>query len=80
MSRPKVSIGVPVYNGQRYLEHALSGLVDQTFTDFELIICDNASTDNTAKICEGFAARDSRIQYHRNPKNIGANPNFNRTL
>ncbi len=80
MDRPKLSIGVPVYNGQRYLEQALSSLVGQTFTDFELILCDNASTDNTGKICESFAARDSRIRYYRNAKNIGANPNFNRAL
>jgi len=80
MSRPKVSIGVPVYNGQRYLEHALRSLVDQSFTDFEIIICDNASTDNTQSICESFAASDPRVHYHRNEKNIGANPNFNRVL
>ncbi|CAN5458674.1 glycosyltransferase family 2 protein [soil metagenome] len=80
MNRPKVSLGVPVYNGQRYLEYALRSLVDQTFADFELIICDNASTDRTAEICREFASRDSRIRYYRNERNIGANPNFNRTL
>jgi glycosyltransferase involved in cell wall biosynthesis len=80
MDRPKVSIGVPVYNGERYLEAALRSLVEQTFDDFELIICDNASTDQTADICRDIAAVDSRVRYYRNPKNIGANPNFNRTL
>ncbi len=80
MSRPKLSIGVPVYNGQRYLEQALNSLMGQTFTDFELIISDNASTDNTDDICKAFAQRDPRIRYHRNASNIGANPNFNRTL
>lgn len=80
MIRPKVSIGVPVYNGQRYLEQALRSLVDQTHADFELIISDNASTDRTAEICQEFAARDPRIQYYQNATNIGANPNFNRVL
>ncbi len=80
MDRPKVSIGVPVYNGQRYLEYALRSLLAQTYSDFELIICDNASTDQTAKICQDFASTDPRVKYHRNEKNIGANPNFNRVL
>jgi hypothetical protein len=80
MAGPKVSIGVPVYNGQRYLEHALRSLVSQSFTDFELIISDNASTDRTAEICRDLAASDSRIRYHRNATNIGANPNFNRAF
>src|SRR4051794_2327228 len=56
MNRPKVSLGVPVYNGQQYLEYALRSLVEQTFGDFELILCDNASTDRTADICREFAA------------------------
>jgi len=80
MAGPKVSIGVPVYNGQRYLEQALQSLVNQTFNDFELIISDNASTDRTAEICQDFASRDSRIRYYRNATNIGANPNFNRAF
>jgi len=80
MNRPKVSLGVPVYNGQRYLEFALRSLLEQTYTDFELIICDNASTDRTADICKDFAARDARVRYYRNERNIGANPNFNRVL
>jgi glycosyltransferase involved in cell wall biosynthesis len=80
MQRPRVSIGLPVYNGQRYLEIALRSLVSQTYGDFELIISDNASTDRTAEICQDFAKVDPRVRYSRNEKNVGANPNFNRVL
>jgi glycosyltransferase involved in cell wall biosynthesis len=75
--RPKVSIGLPVYNGQRYLRESVDSLLAQTFEDFELILCDNASTDETASICRDYAARDPRVRYHRNATNIGAIPNFN---
>jgi glycosyltransferase involved in cell wall biosynthesis len=74
---PRVSIGLPVYNGAQYLPAAVEALLAQTFTDFELILCDNASTDQTQAICTAFAARDSRVRYHRNDENIGAAPNFN---
>jgi hypothetical protein len=74
---PRVSIGLPVYNGARYLRAAIESILAQTFTDFELIICDNASTDQTQSICTAFAARDPRVRYHRNPENIGAAGNFN---
>lgn len=74
---PKVSIGMPVYNGERYIRQALDSVLGQTFADFELIICDNASTDSTREICEEYAEKDTRIRYHRNEKNIGAGPNFN---
>jgi glycosyltransferase involved in cell wall biosynthesis len=80
MPQPKVSIGLPVYNGQRYVEVAIQSLLSQTYTDFELIICDNASTDQTANICQKYAADDARVRYTRNPTNVGANPNFNRCL
>src|SRR5919112_5909956 len=76
-ARPRVTIGLPVYNGERFLEQALDGLLAQTFTDFELIISDNASTDRTPEICQAYAARDSRIRYVRQPENIGAGPNHN---
>jgi len=75
---PRVSIGMPVYNGAKYLEIALDSILAQTFTDFELIISDNASTDGTQAICERYRDRDSRIQYHRNERNMGASWNFNR--
>jgi hypothetical protein len=74
---PRVSIGLPVYNGARYLRTAIESLLSQTFNDFELILVDNASTDRTQSICTAFAARDSRVRYHRNSHNIGAAGNFN---
>ena len=77
MSQPRLSIGLPVYNGENYLEAALDAVLAQSFDDFELIISDNASTDRTAAICERYAARDARIRYHRQSQNLGAAPNFN---
>jgi glycosyltransferase involved in cell wall biosynthesis len=77
---PSVSVGVPVYNGEAYLEQTLGALLDQSWTDFELIVCDNASTDRTQEIAEGFAARDDRVRYVRNPRNIGLAKNFNRVF
>jgi len=74
---PTVSIGLPVYNGERYLAESLEALLAQTYTDFELVLSDNASTDGTEAICREFAARDDRIRYVRQPVNIGAGPNHN---
>lgn len=74
---PRVSLGLPVYNGENYLAEAIDCLLAQTFEDFELIICDNASTDRTEEICRAAAARDPRVRYHRNEINLGAAPNFN---
>lgn len=79
-SIPRLSVGLPVYNGQRYLAEALDALLDQSFTDFELIISDNASTDATEEICRRYAAEDPRIRYIRQPRNIGLNPNHNFVL
>lgn len=73
----RLSIGLPVYNGERYLPESLDALLGQTYTDFELLISDNASTDRTEDICRDYAARDSRIRYFRQPNNIGACPNHN---
>ncbi len=77
---PRVSIGLAVYNGEKYLEEAIGSILAQTFTDFELIISDNASTDRTADICTKYAAQDSRIRYVRNATNIGGANNENRTF
>ena len=76
-ARNRVSVGMPVYNGERYLEAALRSVLDQTWTDLELVICDNASNDGTEAICREYAGRDSRIRYHRQPRNLGAAPNYN---
>ena len=62
MAAPLVSIGLPVYNGQKSLARAVDSILAQDFRDFELIISDNASTDNTGLICETFAKRDNRIR------------------
>ena len=74
---PRVSIGLPVYNGERFLPQALDSILAQTFEDFELIISDNASTDTTEEICRTYATQDQRIHYHRHEQNRGAAWNFN---
>lgn len=77
---PRVGIAVPVYNGERYLRESLDGLLGQTFTDFELVIVDNASTDGTEAICREYLARDARVRYYRNERNIGGPANFRRAF
>jgi len=77
---PTVSIGLPVYNGENYLERSLETILSQSFDDFELIVSDNASTDSTRKICESYCKQDDRIQYNRSEKNMGAAWNFNRAF
>jgi glycosyltransferase involved in cell wall biosynthesis len=74
---PKVSIALPVYNGENYLQEALDSLLSQSYENFELIIGDNASTDATKKICEVYAEKDRRIRYFRHDTNIGAAANYN---
>ena len=71
---------MPVFNGAASIGASIEALLAQTFRDFELIVCDNASTDGTAEVCARFAARDARVQYHRNPRNLGVNPNYNVVL
>ena len=75
---PRVSIGIPVYNGEAFLEETLRSVAGQTWQDYEVILSDNASTDGTREICRAHAARDSRIRYHRNETNIGGDRNWNR--
>jgi glycosyltransferase involved in cell wall biosynthesis len=77
-STPLVSIGLFVYNGQRFLRKSLDSILNQTFTDFELIISDNAPTDRTGEIAEAYAKRDHRIRYHRSEKNMGPGWNIRR--
>ncbi|MCX9084510.1 MAG: glycosyltransferase [Candidatus Methanoperedens sp.] len=78
--KTKVSIGMPVYNGEKYLTEALDSILAQTFVNFELILSDNASTDRTSDICLEYANKDSRIRYFRNEKNLGGAWNFNRVF
>jgi glycosyltransferase involved in cell wall biosynthesis len=73
---PKVSIGVPVFNGEAYLRESLDSIVSQTFTNFEVIISDNASSDKSAEICKEFGDKDNRIKFFQQPENIGGWPNF----
>jgi len=79
-SVPRVSIGLPVYNGEKFLRVAVESILQQDYADFELIISDNASTDATQDICREYAAKDPRIRCYRNEKNIGASGNFNRLV
>lgn len=75
--RPTVSIGLPVFNGEQHLSQALDSLLRQTFSDFELVISDNSSTDGTRDICERFVRQDLRVRYVLQPRNIGAPRNWN---
>lgn len=75
---PRLTFGVPVFNGDRFLAASLDSVLAQSFTDFELIIADNASTDRTLEVCESFAARDGRIRVLRSDSNRGAAWNYNR--
>jgi glycosyltransferase involved in cell wall biosynthesis len=72
----RVSIAMPVHNGERYLAQSIESLLGQSFGDFEFVISDNASTDDTERICRRFAAADSRIRYVRRNENIGGPANF----
>jgi len=77
---PLVSIGVPVYNGQDAIEKALYSLLNQTYRNIQVLISDNASTDNTREICERICAEDERVSYVRQPVNLGPTANFNAAL
>lgn len=79
-SGPPVSIGVPVYNEERRLPGALDSLLAQSYTNFELIISDNASNDRTEEIARQYAASDDRVKYLRHQTNVGSFENFNRVF
>ena len=76
----RVSIGLPVYNGERYIAETLDSLLAQTYEDFEIVICDNASIDKTEQICRSYVRRDPRIRYTRNKENLGAAKNYRRAF
>jgi glycosyltransferase involved in cell wall biosynthesis len=74
---PRLSIGLPVYNGSRYVAESIEALLGQTYADFELVISDNASTDDTGDICRRYEKLDSRVRYFRQARNVGLAPNHN---
>ena len=79
-TNPKITIGMPVYNGEKYLHESIESILCQTYNDFELIISDNASDDSTEEICRSYATIDQRIRYLRNDTNVGIAKNFNRVV
>lgn len=76
-NRPRVVIGMPVYNGEKHIRETIDSILAQTFTDFRLLISDNASTDATGEICCEYAQQDDRVVYHRQSENLGFARNFN---
>ena len=79
-ARPRLTIGLPIYNGQQLLPQAIESLLTQKYDDFEVVIADNASVDGTPELCAAYAAQDPRIRYVRNQRNLGSIPNFNRLV
>lgn len=77
---PRVSYGLPVRNGERYIRRAIDSLLAQDFDDFEIVISDNASDDLTGPICKDYASRDHRIRYSLNDSNIGQIANVNKVF
>lgn len=80
MSGRMITIGLPVYNGQKFLQAAIDSHLSQSYGDFELVISDNGSTDATEEICRRYAAQDDRISYLRSPVNRGILWNHRRVL
>ena len=77
---PRLTLGVPVYNGNRFLAQSLDALLAQTYTDFELIISDNGSTDRTPEIGKHYQSVDPRVRYVRHDQNRGSTFNHNFVL
>ncbi|OGD63365.1 hypothetical protein A2160_02680 [Candidatus Beckwithbacteria bacterium RBG_13_42_9] len=77
---PLLTIGMPVYNGEKHLRQAVDSLLSQDYRNFDLLILDNSSEDGTKKICLHYARNDRRIRYYRNKKNLGPTYNFNRAF
>ena len=75
-NNPKITVGIPVFNGEKSIRRTLDSVLSQTFLDFELVISDNASTDSTSLICQEYKKNDKRIRYIHNEKNIGGIANF----
>lgn len=75
-NKPIITIGMPVFNDIEYIEESLNSVLNQSFTDFELIISDDGSTDGSGDFCKEFAKKDARIKYYRQPKNLGISKNM----
>ena len=73
---PSIIVGMPIYNEAKYVGKAIESVLNQSLADFKLIICDNASTDETASICKEYASKDHRIEFIKNDINIGSSQNF----
>jgi glycosyltransferase involved in cell wall biosynthesis len=80
VGEPLVGIGLPVYNGAKYLREAIESLLAQTWTPLQLVVSDNASTDETSDICRHFAKSDERVLYSRLETNIGGIANHRRVF
>lgn len=80
MNNPFVSICIPTYNGEAYLHDCIRSCLAQKYDNFEVVICDDGSTDNTREIIESYRLKDGRIRYHKNEKNLGLVGNWNRCL
>lgn len=77
---PKVSVCIPVYNRPVFVAEAIENVLDQTFGDFEIIVTDNCSTDNTPEVVKSYAVKDRRVKYYRNESDLGVCSNLNRGL
>jgi glycosyltransferase involved in cell wall biosynthesis len=80
IDRPLVSVGVPVYNGEKWLSRAMDSIIAQDYSNLEIIISDNGSTDATSDVCEKYVRKDPRVKYSRSEKNLGAIWSFNRVF
>jgi len=76
-NNPLVTVGIPVFNGEKFIKRRLDSILNQTYDNFEIIISDNASTDDTSKICQNIINDEENIHYHLQKKNIGYVSNFN---
>src|SRR5512133_504469 len=79
-SLPLVSIGVPVYNGEKYLAECLASIVAQTYSNWECFVINNKSTDRSFDIASEYAAKDSRLKVVSNPEFVDMTTNFNNTI
>jgi glycosyltransferase involved in cell wall biosynthesis len=75
-NNPLVTVGIPVFNGEKYIRKAIDSILVQTFSNFNCIISDNGSTDKTEIICKEYEKKDKRITYVKHGKNLGPDFNF----